>query len=235
MTIIASGIVSRIERRWVSRVAQRLFDLLLLVDVERYSAEVMRLAVRRPDQPAAQPYPAVLALDGHRQGDIEHAAGVNRVPDRALGRFAVFRLKQGKEKVVVDRLFARNAEKASCIVRPDQLVRQQIEIPGSDAGALDPEPEPLVADGFIRWGRGEVDHAGSLLRVFRFDRWRRERRRGRPRRPTWGNYCLKDSQSSSLKAVGGGTGLLPEPRISGDPCQNKRPLIYLISRLDVRR
>src|SRR6478609_8478609 len=59
---------------------------------------------------------------------------------------------------------------------------------------------------------------------------------GRGARPgeNWRNYCLKDGQSSSLKAAGGGTGLLPEPRISGDSCQNKRPLIYLISRLDVR-
>jgi hypothetical protein len=66
--------------------AQRLFELLLLVDVERYSAEVMWLAICGPDQAAAQPYPAVLAgPDGDREGDVELAAGGDRVPDRALG------------------------------------------------------------------------------------------------------------------------------------------------------
>ncbi len=167
MTIIASGMVSRIGPEVAFACSQRLFELLLLVDVERDSAEVMRRAVLGPDQAGTHANPmARSGLCGDREGNVELATGFDRSPDGLHGAFAIWWLEQRKEKIVADRLFAWDAKKQPGIVRPGQLLRQKIEVPRPDAGLLDSEPETLVTNGVIERRLGSVGHAPPSLREF---------------------------------------------------------------------
>src|SRR6516165_7196912 len=139
---------------------QRFFELFLLADIEKNSAEMPRRPGLVLDQAGARPDPLAAAVrPAHLEGDVETAAPCRYALDFTLGAFAVLRLEQGEKGLISDRLTTRHAEQASRRVRPFQFKRCEIQIPGSDAEPLDSQPEMLVSAGGVGGGLNDAGHA----------------------------------------------------------------------------
>jgi hypothetical protein len=80
------------------------------------------------------------------------------VPDRLLDVSAVVRFEQRKKQLPGHGLVASDAEKISRHVGPFQFLRDQVEIPGSDAESLDPEPEMFMS-GYVSGRLNDAGHA----------------------------------------------------------------------------
>src|SRR5260370_291117 len=158
---IRHGVENRAEVAFPG--SQRLFELLLLVDIENNPTDVAGNPGVILDQASAGANP----LNGSRrptnpERNVEVAAGLGNPLDRLLGALTVRRFKQGKKQFVSNRLLAGVAGKAPCGGRPLQISGGKIEVPGSDAESLDLEPEMLIAKGVVgRWLNG-AGHARAF-------------------------------------------------------------------------
>jgi len=143
--------------------AQRLLDLLLLVDVERNAAEMMRAAVLGADQPCAQPNPAPRGRPRcDREGDVEPRAGFRRICNRPPQALAIERVEQRQEIFVADSALAGGAEQLSGVFRPRDFPVKQVQIPDSDPGSFDAETEPEIPHRVVRLWLDGVGQAGAF-------------------------------------------------------------------------
>ena len=130
--------------------SQRVFELLLLIDIENNAAEMARTPILIPDQAAAGANPLAgspfSAFSTKPERNVEIAAGLGNPLDRLFGALAILRFEQGKKQLVGNRLVAGDAEKTSGRIGPLQFSRGKIQIPGSDAKPFNSEPKMLIAD-----------------------------------------------------------------------------------------
>src|SRR5580692_9978964 len=116
MTIMASCTVSRIERRWLSRV--------LSASSTSFSSPISRkIPLRWRANPSAAPVHAS-QLERH----VETAVGFGDAPDRLLDARAILRFEPRKKQLPGHGLVASDAEEISRHVGPFQFHRGQVEI-----------------------------------------------------------------------------------------------------------
>jgi len=140
---------------------QRFFELFLLADIEKNSAEMPRRPGLVLDQAGARPDPLAAAVrPAHLEGDVETAAApYRRAFDITLGALAVLRLEQREKVLITDRLTAGDAEQAPRRVGPFQFKRCEIQIPRANAEPLDSQPEMLMSAGCIGGRLNDAGHA----------------------------------------------------------------------------
>src|ERR1700676_2966156 len=103
--------------------SQRLFELLLLVDVEHDSAQMTGCSAFILDQATAGADPVCEPRRFTQPvGNVEIAAAFDRSLNGLLSPLTVARFQQGKEKIVTNQLVAGNAEKSAGDLRPDQFL-----------------------------------------------------------------------------------------------------------------
>ena len=134
ITIIASGIVSRIERKCRSLLLTVVLEALLSVDVDHDAAEPGRSAIGTIDGRANGTYPVPrIRIPVHPVLNVEIAAGIDRLLHGACRAVAILRIEQGKKKIVVDGCIRSDAEELAGGGGPAQSPGRQFEVPGADA------------------------------------------------------------------------------------------------------
>src|SRR5205085_1829793 len=125
-------------------------------DVEKDAAEMASGASLVPNEarPRANPAPQARSI-GKSKGDVEAAAALSDVVDRALHPLAVSGLEPREQELIACRLIRLDPEQDSGGLRPLQLARAEVEVPGADPKAFDPDAEMLAAT--VGW---RMRHAG---------------------------------------------------------------------------
>jgi hypothetical protein len=160
ITIIASGIVSKIERKCLSLVLTVVLETFLVVDVDHDAAEPGGSAIGTIDGRANRTYPVTLIrIPVHPVLNVEIAPGIDRLLHGSCRAIAILRIEQGKKDVEVDRRIRSDAEELAGGGGPAQCPGRQFEIPGADARSLGAAARVLVERILISKGAVGVDHA----------------------------------------------------------------------------
>ena len=126
---------------------QGFFDQLLIVDIEHHATQTPRHSVVVDDETASCPNPATpFRYPADPVLNIELAPGLDRASNSRFGARAIFRLKQGEEKIVTDRGIFRDAKKPACWAGPEQFPGREIEIPDANSGFVDSALQLLVTE-----------------------------------------------------------------------------------------
>jgi hypothetical protein len=121
ITIIASGIVSRIERKCLSRVLTGVLKAFLTVDADHDTVEPRSAAIGTIDDGAERTHPVTFIRLVQPVLNVEIAPGIDRLLHGLCRAIAILRVQQGKEKFEVDSRIGRGAEELSGGAGPVQL------------------------------------------------------------------------------------------------------------------